>query len=84
MNRVGLTPVPDDTDIVKFLEKIKEDSSFKVNALVEEFEEVVHYGQEEGEPEIFAYARLLNHLAMVEHGDLIRMLATMVYQEKGN
>ena len=77
--RIGLHQVPDDADMAKFLEELLANAKKELARLITEFDEVLEYGEEEGEPKIFGYARLLNHLSETKNPELVRMLSAAVW-----
>lgn len=79
MGRIGLHQVPDDEAIEDFLFKLLKEAKGELGTLITEFDEVLEYGDEEGLPKIFGYARLLNHLSEVKKPELIRMLSAAVW-----
>lgn len=80
MNYVGPIPVPNDTNLADFLTKLRHEATLELEVLLSEFSEVIDYGKEEGEPEEFAYARLLNQLATIETPKLIRILSAAIWR----
>ena len=79
-DRVGLNPVPDDAKFSEWLEELLEAASNEKDFLLEEFVDVVKYGAENGDPKIWGYARLLNHLATLDQPLLIRILSAAIWQ----
>jgi hypothetical protein len=79
-DRVGLEPAPDDNNLVDWLEQRLKEADEQKEKLIEEFIDVVKYGQEEDEPYLFSYARLLNHLATLNTPDLIKILSAAIWE----
>lgn len=79
-DHVGLNPVPDDAKLEDWLEELLEAANKEKESLLEEFVDVVQYGKNEGEPYLFAYARLLNHLASLDHPLLIHILSAAIWE----
>lgn len=77
--RVGLHYIPDDADMAIFLEERLQEAKAELSVLITEFAEVLHYGEEEDEPKIFGYARLLNHLSETKNPELVRMLSAAIW-----
>lgn len=77
---VGLESVPNDAEIVGWLNhRFSEHSEQLVNYL-REFNEVVELTRSDGEPIEFAYARLLNNLALLDSPKVLNMLAAMIWR----
>jgi hypothetical protein len=80
---IGVEPVPDD-EIEKWLKAKLSIAEEEAQKLASEFKEVIEMGEQKGDPEIFAYARLLNHLAELESPALLRILSAYVwFNQKG-
>lgn len=78
-NHVGLEAVPDDEDMVKWLRVKSNLAHLELLKYLEEYKEIVEYGESQEEPKEFAYARLLNNLATIEQPELIKMLSAAIY-----
>ena len=79
MKKVGLHQVPDDEDMEDFLRSLLQEAKLELSSLITEFSDVVQYGDEEEEPKIFAYARLLNHLSQAKKPEIVRMLSAAIW-----
>lgn len=77
-NRIGIESVPDE-EMEKWLQSRLDMATKDATVLTEEFLEVVELGQERNDPEIFAYARLLNHLAGLDAPTILRILSAYVW-----
>ena len=60
---VGLTPVPDDGDIQKFMTALQAQHSVQLLDMVGELFDTLHETVAENQPRIFAYGKLVNYLA---------------------
>jgi hypothetical protein len=76
---VGLEPAPDDDQLEEWLGHKIDEASEEMEALIEEFVDVVKAGQEEDEPYLWSYARLLNHLATLDSPKMLRVLSAAIW-----
>lgn len=78
--RIGVDPVPDDEDLVKWLNERFKSSDEEYKTIFTEFQEVVSLTRENGEPIEFAYARLLNRLATLDAPVILRALSAVIWR----
>lgn len=78
--RVGLEAAPKDEDLVDWLSDKLEKADNELEEIVSTLADVMEYGKEEGEPYLFGYARLLNHLTSLNQPKLIRVLSAALWQ----
>lgn len=74
-----LWPVPTDDHLAEKLRERIQLAIDEASEFLEEYRDVVEYSKGRGEPEEFAYARLLNHLAEVDNPRLIKILSAFIY-----
>lgn len=79
MDRIGVDPVPPDEEKEAWLKTKLGLAAVAATKLAADFDDAAQYSIEQGEPEIFAYARLLNHLASLDTPTLIRILSAFVW-----
>lgn len=79
--RIGIDPVPDDADMIKWLLKKYQDADAELLEYLHEYQKVVQLEIDENEPPAFTYARLLNNLAKCDQPKLIRMLSAMIFKQ---
>lgn len=77
--RIGVDPVPDDAEKEQWLQDKLKTATELAKQLADGFEDAAQYSKEQNEPEIFAYARLLNHVAGLDQPTLIRILSAFVW-----
>lgn len=80
-NVIGLTPVPDDKPLEEFINELIEKD---VELLAEKLDELlgsIEETEEEKQPKVFAYAKLMNYLAKgVTHPDLIHICCAALWE----
>lgn len=79
MDRIGVDPVPSDEEKEAWLQKKLDQATDLAKELAAGFDDAAQYSKEQGEPEIFAYARLLNHVATLDTPTIIRILSAFVW-----
>jgi hypothetical protein len=83
VRRIGLTPVPDDADVTKFLENVRSENSQEMEAFLAELKKTLQETENSGQPEVFAYGKMLNYLATEESVTqpwLINILAAALWE----
>lgn len=63
---IGLTPIPDDVDIEKFLQKIRAENCEEMTRFLDELRATLEETENSGQPEVFAYGKMINYLAREE------------------
>lgn len=82
----GLSAVPpNDEEMKEWLWSRLHKATGSAESLASEFREVIELGEENEEPAIFAYARLLTHLGEISQPELLEILSAFVWHNaKGN
>jgi hypothetical protein len=81
-NVIGLRPVPPDAVLEEYIkETIKKDEE-RLNGQLELLWDAVEESLEKGQPEVFAYAKLLNFLASdtLDRPDLVHLCASAMWK----
>lgn len=81
-SHVGLTPIPTDANVTEFLQQLWAEHNEQLSTIVGELQQTIAQTEDVGEPDIFAYGKLLNYLASSEvtKPDLIRLLAAALWE----
>lgn len=81
-DRVGLTPIPTDANVDQFLEDLWREHSQELERLLGDMKRTIEQTEDDGEPAMFAYGKLLNYLASDEakRPKLIRLLAAAIWE----
>jgi hypothetical protein len=79
--RVRPEPVPDDENIAEWLDEKEEIHEAIVNEMLDAINGVIDQTRSEGEPDIFAYGKLLNYLAStdIKQPELIAICAAALW-----
>lgn len=83
VRRIGLNPVPDDADVTKFLEQVYSENLKEMEAFLNELKKTIEETKNSGQPDVFAYGKMLNYLATEESVTqpwLINVLATALWE----
>lgn len=81
VRRIGIRVIPDDVDIANFVKKLDREYQVKVDEIKIQLEETINQTLKQGQPRIFAFAKLLNYLATLEKPELIEMLSSTLWKE---
>lgn len=66
VRRIGPNPVPDDVSVEQFLEGIRAENRTEMGEFLAELRKTLSETENSGQPEIFAYGKMLNYLATEE------------------
>jgi len=83
IRRVGLIPVPDDANVTEFLEKLRTENTEEMQRFLKELKDTVSETGSSGQPEVFAYGKMLTYLATEESVTqpwLINVLASALWE----
>jgi len=83
IRRVGLIPVPDDANVTEFLEKLRTENTEEMQRFLKELKDTVSETESSGQPEVFAYGKMLTYLATEESVTqpwLINVLASALWE----
>lgn len=78
-DKVGLSSVPDDANLIEWLNSLYVDANNELLDYLKEWNEVVDMTKEDNDPIEWAYARLLNNLSSLDNPKLIRMLSAFIW-----
>lgn len=81
--RIGLTPVPDDAEIVGFLQKTISHDRDHLEEILLDLSGTVFETQEKGQPKDFAYGKLMNYLASLPRPVRIHLCAAALWKLHG-
>ena len=66
VRRIGPNPVPDDVSVEQFLDSIQKENHAEMGEFLAELRKTLSEAENSGQPEIFAYGKMLNYLATEE------------------
>lgn len=78
--RIGIRAVPPDADIARFLQQLIKEYEAKLNGVERGLADTVSQTAHDNEPEVFAFAKMLNYLATLTKPELIELLASSLWK----
>lgn len=81
--RIGITVIPDDAELAKYLEELSIQNQTLCEGILIELRETVTGTLAEDQPEIFAYAKMLNFLASLSKIELNNLCAAALWKLHG-
>lgn len=80
--RIGVTPVPNDVDIEIFLSELCAENNDDLQEILTDMIRTIEQTEEEGQPAIYAYGKLLNFLASdaMSEPKIVRLLAAAIWE----
>lgn len=83
VRRIGPNPVPDDVSVETFLESVRKENFEEMGEFLGELKKTLAETENSGQPEVFAYGKMLNYLATEESVTqpwLINILAAALWE----
>lgn len=81
--RIGLKPVPNDTQLAEFLNQAISENEKLLNETLDELKETITDTINKNEPEVFAYGKMCNYLASLSPVERIALSAAALWRLYG-